>query len=109
MARAHSSESGSVVLSVLVVVVAVAVLAFGLLVNSAAAYRMQTSNGRRVRAILLAEGGAEAAYNLLKTDSGYRQNTGFTADIGPETVTGTISVDGSAYTITSTAAVDVTM
>jgi len=105
LARTHSSESGSVVLSVLVVVVAVTVLAFGLLANSAAAYRMQVSNARRVQAVLLAEGGAEAAYNLLKTDPGYRKNTGFTAAIGSEAVTGTISVDGSSYMITSTAAV----
>lgn len=105
MARAHSSESGSVVLSVLVVVVAVTVLAFGLLTNSSAAYRMQASNVRRVQAALLAEGGAEAAYNLLKTDPSYRRNTGFTATIGPQAVRGTISVDGSSYMITSTAAV----
>lgn len=105
LARAHSSESGSVVLSVLVVVVVVTVLAFGLLTNSTAAYRMQVSNVRRVQAVLLAEGGAEAAYNLLKTDPSYRQNTGFTATIGSESVTGTISVDGSSYMITSTAAV----
>jgi hypothetical protein len=41
LARAHSSESGSVVLSVLVAVVVITVLAFGLLTNSTAAYRMQ--------------------------------------------------------------------
>jgi len=93
------------VLSVLVAVVVMTVLAFGLLTNSTAAYRMQASNVRRVQAVLLAEGGAEAAYNLLKTDPGYRKNTGFTADIGAETVTGTISVDGSSYTIGSTATV----
>jgi len=105
LARDHSSESGSVVLSVLVVVVVVAVLAFGLLANSTAAYRMQASNARRVQAVLLAEGGAEAAYNLLKTDSSYRKNRGFTAAIGSEAATGTISVDGSSYTIGSTATV----
>lgn len=105
MTRTHSSESGSVVLSVLVVVVVVTVLAFGLLANSMAAYRMQASNARRVQAVLLAEGGAEAAYNLLKIDPGYRKNTGFTAAIGSEAVTGTISVDGSSYMIRSTAAV----
>ncbi|HNY68912.1 MAG TPA: hypothetical protein PKM09_09370 [Bacillota bacterium] len=105
LARDHSSESGSVVLSVLVVVVVVAVLAFGLLANSTAAYRMQASNARRVQAVLLAEGGAEAAYNLLKTDSSYRTNTNFTAAIGSEAVAGTISVDGSSYTIGSTATV----
>ncbi len=105
MQRAHASESGSVLLSVLVAVVVVTVLAFGLLSSSTSAYRMQASNGRRVRALLLAEGGAEAAYNLLKTDSSYRQNTGFTADIGSETATGTISVEGSSYMITSSAAV----
>jgi hypothetical protein len=105
LARIHPSESGSVVLSVLVVVVVVTVLAFGLLANSAAAYRMQTSNSRRVQAVLLAEGGAEAAYNLLKTNPGYRKNTGFTAVIGSEAVTGTISVDGSSYMVESTAAV----
>jgi len=91
------------VLSVLVAVVVITVLAFGLLTNSTAAYRMQASNVRRVQAVLLAEGGAEAAYNLLKTDPGYRKNTGFTAAIGSEAVTGTISVDGSSYMITSTA------
>ena len=105
LARDHSSESGSVVLSVLVVVVVVAVLAFGLLANSTAAYRMQASNARRVQAVLLAEGGAEAAYNLLKTDPSYRKNRGFTAAIGSEAVAGTISVDGSSYTIGSTATV----
>ncbi len=103
LAHTHSSESGSVVLSVLVAVVVITVLAFGLLTNSTAAYRMQSSNVRRVQAVLLAEGGAEAAYNLLKTDPGYRKNTGFTAAIGSEAVTGTISVDGSSYMITSTA------
>ena len=105
LASTHSSESGSVVLSVLVVVVVVTVLAFGLLTSSTAAYRMQTSNVRRVQAVLLAEGGAEEAYNLLKTNPSYRQNTGFTAHIGSEAVTGTISVDGSSYIVTSTAAV----
>jgi len=105
LARIHSSESGSVLLSVLVAVVVITVLAFGLLTNSTAAYRMQTSNARRVQAVLLAEGGAEAAYNRLKTDPSYRKDRGFTAAVGSEAVTGTISVDGSSYMIVSTAAV----
>ncbi len=103
MQHPHTSESGSVLLSVIVSVIVIAVLAYALLANSASAYRMQAANGRRVQALLLAEGGAESAYSLLKTDPGYRQDTSFAAEIGPEIVTGTICVEDSSYVIRSTA------
>jgi hypothetical protein len=60
------------------------------------------NNRHRMQALLIAEGGAEKVYSLIKTDPGYKTSRSFSVQVGTETAAGTIERYGGKYTIRST-------
>ncbi len=108
--RVLREERGAALVTTIVAVVILAVLGVGVLSLTSSSYSMQASSVQRVSARLLAEGGAETAYQGVKTSSAsivYDQP--FTLHLGFDSDNPTVNcridtqADGT-YLITSTAA-----
>lgn len=66
---ALNNERGAALATTIVAIVVLAILGAGVLSLTASSYSMQVSSVHRLRARLVAEGGAETAYNGIKTSS----------------------------------------
>jgi len=83
-------------------IVILGIFSVALLAASSSTYQMQANNRHRMQALLIAEGGAEKVYSLIKTDPGYKTSRSFSVQVGTETAAGTIERYGGKYTIRST-------
>ncbi|MEA4882591.1 MAG: hypothetical protein VB144_02830 [Clostridia bacterium] len=104
--RLDTDQRGSVLVISLVALAILGTISAGLIMAASSTYQIQMNNRNKVQALLAAEGGAEKAYNLIKTDSSYRTTRDFSAQIGTVSASGFISRDGGSYSITSTATVN---
>lgn len=95
-------QRGSAMVVSMAALVILSIFSVALLAASSHTYQMQASNRHRMQALLIAEGGAEKVYNLIKTDPEHRRSRDFSVQVGTKTAIGTIERDGGAYTITST-------
>ena len=82
-------------------IVILGIFSVALLAASSSTYQMQANNRHRMQALLIAEGGAEKVYSLIKTDPGYKTSRSFSVQVGTETAAGTIERYGGKYTIRS--------
>lgn len=106
MAELLRCRRGSALVVSMAGIVILSIFSVALLTVSSSTYQMQASNRQRMQALLIAEGGAERVYNLIKTDPAYRTSRPFRVRVGTETAKGdlmkTIVDRFSYYTITST-------